>query len=231
MASRSLVGSLATLTTSVVNLTVLMVLKGEPGWICLMCCNADILFCVIVLHWVTSKDRPSSYTSTHASRGGTVDETARERGDSVATERGKEGYGNAMSKRGSIAKGLTACDVVESSLETRSQPAQLSPHAPSPNESTAPMSPAQACLSGSVKTQIRSAHASARSKSKSRILQMSRTPSESGDDELELYTIHVQKEVCIDHDGAQSESVSRSVEGSVRWAMGNGGSVSAEEMV
>lgn len=39
-----------------VNLTVLMVLKGEAAWICLMCCNADVLFSVLVLHWVTSKD-------------------------------------------------------------------------------------------------------------------------------------------------------------------------------
>jgi pectate lyase len=57
MAFRSLIGSCATLTTSVANLTVLMVLKGEPGWICLMICNADILFCVLVLHWATSKEQ------------------------------------------------------------------------------------------------------------------------------------------------------------------------------
>ncbi|KAH7327186.1 hypothetical protein BKA65DRAFT_63729 [Rhexocercosporidium sp. MPI-PUGE-AT-0058] len=56
VAVRSFVGSIATLTSSVVNLTVLMVLKGEAAWICLMCCNADILFSVLVLHWVTSKD-------------------------------------------------------------------------------------------------------------------------------------------------------------------------------
>ncbi|KAH7379730.1 hypothetical protein BKA64DRAFT_234607 [Cadophora sp. MPI-SDFR-AT-0126] len=56
IALRSFVGSLATLTSSVVNLTVLMILKGEEAWICLMCCNADILFSVVVLHWVTSKD-------------------------------------------------------------------------------------------------------------------------------------------------------------------------------
>ncbi|KAF4630354.1 hypothetical protein G7Y89_g7792 [Cudoniella acicularis] len=43
-----------------VNLTVLMVLKGEPGWICLMCCNVDILFSVLVLHWITSKDNAST---------------------------------------------------------------------------------------------------------------------------------------------------------------------------
>jgi hypothetical protein len=69
MAKRSLVGSLATLTTSVINLTILMVLKGEPGWICLMCCNADILFCVLVLHWVTSKDTQSGPTSQQSGAG------------------------------------------------------------------------------------------------------------------------------------------------------------------
>lgn len=64
MAFRSFVGSCATLTSSVINLTVLMVLRGEPGWICLMCCNADILFSVLVLHWVTQIDRNPSSTST-----------------------------------------------------------------------------------------------------------------------------------------------------------------------
>jgi hypothetical protein len=60
---RSFIGSLATLTSSVVNLTVLMVLKGEAAWICLMCCNADVLFSVLVLHWVTSKDKASTASS------------------------------------------------------------------------------------------------------------------------------------------------------------------------
>jgi hypothetical protein len=64
---RSFVGSLATLTSSVVNLTVLMVLKGEAAWICLMCCNADVLFSVLVLHWVTSKDRASTASSNEYS--------------------------------------------------------------------------------------------------------------------------------------------------------------------
>lgn len=57
MAWRSFIGSLATLTVAVVNLTVLMVLNGEPAWVCFTCCNADILFCTSVLHWVTSKER------------------------------------------------------------------------------------------------------------------------------------------------------------------------------
>jgi hypothetical protein len=68
MAFRSFIGSCATLTTSVINLTILMVLKGEPGWICLMCCNADILFCVVVLHWVTSKEQKEEDSLARSSR-------------------------------------------------------------------------------------------------------------------------------------------------------------------
>jgi len=56
VALRTFIGSCATLTSSVVNITVLLVLEGEPGWICMMCCNADILFSVLVLHWVSSPD-------------------------------------------------------------------------------------------------------------------------------------------------------------------------------
>lgn len=66
---RSFVGSLATLTSSVVNLTVLMILKGEAAWICLMCCNADVLFSVLVLHWVTSKDKASTASSNETHTG------------------------------------------------------------------------------------------------------------------------------------------------------------------
>ena len=56
-------------------------MKGEPGWICLMCCNIDsmidylqtispqnnsflVLFSVLVLHWITSKDNASSFSSS-----------------------------------------------------------------------------------------------------------------------------------------------------------------------
>ncbi|KAH7410835.1 hypothetical protein BKA64DRAFT_365179 [Cadophora sp. MPI-SDFR-AT-0126] len=60
---RTFVGSCCTLTSSVANLTVVMVSKGEPGWICLMCCNIDILFSALVLHWITSKDNASTHAS------------------------------------------------------------------------------------------------------------------------------------------------------------------------
>ncbi|KAF2738283.1 hypothetical protein EJ04DRAFT_560870 [Polyplosphaeria fusca] len=72
MAFRSFIGSCATLTSSVVNLTILMVLKGEPAWICLMCCNADVLFSVVVLHWVTAIDsnRGTTNSASNFSQGG-----------------------------------------------------------------------------------------------------------------------------------------------------------------
>ncbi|KAK4038921.1 hypothetical protein C8A01DRAFT_17010, partial [Parachaetomium inaequale] len=56
MAVRTFIGSICTLASSVVNLSVLVGLNGEPGWVCLMCCNSDILFSAAVIHWVTSRD-------------------------------------------------------------------------------------------------------------------------------------------------------------------------------
>lgn len=72
IALRSFVGSLGTLTSSVANLTILMVLHGEAAWICLMCCNADILFSVLVLHWVTSKDSASGSSARRSNSAGQI---------------------------------------------------------------------------------------------------------------------------------------------------------------
>ncbi|KAK8903890.1 hypothetical protein QC760_007330 [Botrytis cinerea] len=74
VALRTFVGSCCALTSSVVNLTLLLVLKGEPGWICLMSCNLDILFSVLVLHWITSKDNASTFLP-HRSRSHTHSRT------------------------------------------------------------------------------------------------------------------------------------------------------------
>ena len=41
IALRAFLGSCATLTSSVANMAVMIALHGEPGWVCLMCCNAD----------------------------------------------------------------------------------------------------------------------------------------------------------------------------------------------
>lgn len=65
IAFRTFIGAICTLLSSIVcvapslrcprselmrtarNLTVLMALNGEPGWVCLMCCNSDSkFFCV-----------------------------------------------------------------------------------------------------------------------------------------------------------------------------------------
>src|SRR5690242_6604304 len=65
-----------------------MVLDGEPGWVCLMCCNSDskpirsayfspptnslVLFSAAVVQWVTSKDHAgSSNNNTDPARRGT----------------------------------------------------------------------------------------------------------------------------------------------------------------
>ncbi|KAK1754568.1 hypothetical protein QBC47DRAFT_402982 [Echria macrotheca] len=64
VALRTFIGCVCTLISSIVNLTVLMALEGEPGWVCLMCCNSDILFSAIVIQWVTSRDSNSTVSDS-----------------------------------------------------------------------------------------------------------------------------------------------------------------------
>lgn len=61
-----------------------MILKGEPAWVCLMCCNADVLFSVLVLHWVTSKDSVS--TDSSRSRGTNSKDGTGQKGISIARD-------------------------------------------------------------------------------------------------------------------------------------------------
>jgi len=57
MTRRTFIGSASTLLLTMANLVALLVAKGrEPGWICLACCNGDVLFSALVLHWVTHVD-------------------------------------------------------------------------------------------------------------------------------------------------------------------------------
>ncbi|KAH6637735.1 hypothetical protein C7974DRAFT_307105 [Boeremia exigua] len=215
MAFRSLIGSLATLTTSVANLTVLMVLKGEPGWICLMCCNADILFCAVVLHWVTSKDKPSSYASSRSrSRNLTLD-----------------GSPSTGAQRNSLvpAPEKSTSDVKEDALELCAEhPPDLSiwPY------DTEPATPVPARLPGCVTTEIRSAAAPARDKSRNGRVLVKRE--EGGAEEVELHKIHVQREVCIDSGSSEDGETGygRTVRNpSLEDAWGIKRSVSAEKMV
>ncbi|KAI6374675.1 hypothetical protein MCOR25_003138 [Pyricularia grisea] len=60
LAMRTFIGSCCTLASSVTNLTFLMVLNGEVSWLCLMCCNSDILFSAIIIQWVTANDHAAS---------------------------------------------------------------------------------------------------------------------------------------------------------------------------
>ncbi|KAF4945377.1 hypothetical protein FSARC_14441 [Fusarium sarcochroum] len=67
LALRTFIGACCTLTSSIINLTVVMVLNGEPGWVCLMCCSTDVLFSAIVLQWITSQDNDSSSSQVNSS--------------------------------------------------------------------------------------------------------------------------------------------------------------------
>ncbi|ETS85155.1 hypothetical protein PFICI_03180 [Pestalotiopsis fici W106-1] len=79
IALRTFIGAASTTVSSVVNLTVLMALDGEPGWVCLLCCNCDILFSAVVIQWVTTRDNAATRTnaeydnSDHRNREGSRD--------------------------------------------------------------------------------------------------------------------------------------------------------------
>ncbi|KAK5661511.1 hypothetical protein OQA88_11415 [Cercophora sp. LCS_1] len=57
IALRTFIGCICTLVSSVVNLSVLMALDGEPGW-------PAVLFSAIVIQWVTSRDSTSSHADS-----------------------------------------------------------------------------------------------------------------------------------------------------------------------
>ncbi|KAK8012397.1 hypothetical protein PG991_009772 [Apiospora marii] len=70
LATKSLIGSCVTLTSSGSNLIALLVLDGEPAWLCLICCKTDILVNALVIFWITStRDSSASAKSLGTSTG------------------------------------------------------------------------------------------------------------------------------------------------------------------
>jgi hypothetical protein len=45
------------------NLTIFLVLHGEPAWIFLLCCNIDVVFSTLIRGWVTLNGPPSTNAS------------------------------------------------------------------------------------------------------------------------------------------------------------------------
>ncbi|KAK4090403.1 hypothetical protein Purlil1_5075 [Purpureocillium lilacinum] len=68
IAFRTFIGAASTLVSSIVNLTVLMALNGEPGWFVVSCsCPGSVLFSAIVIQWVTSRDNAATSSTNHSS--------------------------------------------------------------------------------------------------------------------------------------------------------------------
>ncbi|KAL3419691.1 hypothetical protein PVAG01_08189 [Phlyctema vagabunda] len=65
---KTLIGSIATLMSSIANLTVDMVYEGEAAWYCFIWCTSEIVFSVVVLHWVTSNDKANGSIAASRSR-------------------------------------------------------------------------------------------------------------------------------------------------------------------
>lgn len=194
MAFRSLIGSLCTLTASVANQTVLMVSRGEPGYICLMCCNADILFCVVVMHWVTSIDQPNPYGSTPPSRSGPTG------AQSGAWK--KAPPQQVKTTVAGPAPGKTKClhakhdvDIVHTTLDRMGSDLSDWPHGHAIAATAGKLS-----FPGTVTTEIHSSHAQHAGPWSKNGLVLLRSGDDGGrgGDGVELHKIHVQREVCID---------------------------------
>ncbi|KAJ6440093.1 Cell division control protein 25 [Purpureocillium lavendulum] len=97
VALRTFIGAASTLISSIVNLSVLMALNGEPGWVCLMCCNSDILFSAIVIQWVTSRDNAATSSTSHSSQGLRSHREAVDQDSAIAS---RPGVSNSISSAG-----------------------------------------------------------------------------------------------------------------------------------
>ncbi|KAF1349666.1 hypothetical protein BDV97DRAFT_172743 [Delphinella strobiligena] len=60
MALRTFIGCFITLVSTFTNLTLVIAINGERGWLCLTLCLCDVIVSVMVLHWVSSIDRRDS---------------------------------------------------------------------------------------------------------------------------------------------------------------------------
>ncbi|KAK8073480.1 hypothetical protein PG994_004379 [Apiospora phragmitis] len=68
VAKKSFVGCCLALSSSIANLLALMLLDGEPTWLCLLCCKIDVLFNAVVLFWVTRTDSRDINTTSSRSK-------------------------------------------------------------------------------------------------------------------------------------------------------------------
>ncbi|KAL3296072.1 hypothetical protein RB213_013151 [Colletotrichum asianum] len=60
LALRTFLGALLTLTVSLTNLSVLVALGGEVVWLCLACCNIDILITAFLIQWTNTSPKKSA---------------------------------------------------------------------------------------------------------------------------------------------------------------------------
>ncbi|KAF3014230.1 hypothetical protein E8E14_009066 [Neopestalotiopsis sp. 37M] len=56
LVKRTFIGAVTSTLTCVLNVAIMMALNGEPGWICLLSCNLDLLADTIIVQYVTSRD-------------------------------------------------------------------------------------------------------------------------------------------------------------------------------
>ncbi|KAF4781833.1 hypothetical protein HER10_EVM0003889 [Colletotrichum scovillei] len=67
LAKRTIIGSIATMGSSLLNCITIVGLRGEVAWLCMMCCTSDILFSAIVIHWMMNSSSTGTREATEDS--------------------------------------------------------------------------------------------------------------------------------------------------------------------
>lgn len=70
LATRSFAAAILIMLGVIGNLTTMAIFDGEPVWLCLLTCKADLLITSCIIHWVTSCDGESSRKVSSANGSG-----------------------------------------------------------------------------------------------------------------------------------------------------------------
>ncbi|ETS85022.1 hypothetical protein PFICI_03047 [Pestalotiopsis fici W106-1] len=110
---RTFIGAVTSTITCLLNIVIMMALDGEPGWMCLMSCNIDLLFDAIIVQYVTSRDNRGTQTTRSYEKNNNHTAVTVERSVAIQHSRTRKGGGSSgggMLGMGSSNKGH---DIVE----------------------------------------------------------------------------------------------------------------------
>ncbi|KAF3004455.1 hypothetical protein E8E14_003223 [Neopestalotiopsis sp. 37M] len=115
---RTFIGAVTSTITCLLNIVIMMALDGEPGWMCLMSCNIDLLFDAIIVQYVTSRDNRGTQTTRSYEKNNGQTAVTVER--SVAIQHSRTRKGGSGSNGGGIL-GMSSSNYGKDMIETEEE--------------------------------------------------------------------------------------------------------------